>query len=161
MPISPIAAGRRMRWRHEALVPASPDAVYAWMSDFREDDHAREAFLRGSGAKPGGAASHRTVVSREGNRVRLHDAWGRRSFDLDVELAPEAREVRLTGEYGYSATWRAEPAAGDTRVVVEGRLEPTGIMRLLAPLFSRGMAKQMQDDFNGHVEDMRSGLTKT
>src|SRR5581483_8174623 len=145
MPISPIAAGRRMRWRHEALVPASPDAVYAWMSDFREDDHA-------------GEASHRTVVSREGNRVRLHDAWGRRSFDLDVELAPEAREVRLTGEYGYSATWRAEPAAGDTRVVVEGRLEPTGIMRLLAPLFSRGMAKQMQDDFNGHVEDMRSGL---
>jgi Polyketide cyclase / dehydrase and lipid transport len=149
-----------MRWRHEARLAASPDAVYAWMSDFREDDHAREAFLRGAGQKPGGAASRRTVVSRDGNRVKLRDAWGRRTFEMDVELAPQAREVRLTGEYGYRATWRAEPDGAGTRVVSEGAFEPAGLMRLVAPLFARGFARQMEQDFRGHVEDLRSELAR-
>lgn len=148
-----------MKWRHEARIAASPDAVYAWMSDLREDDHAREAFLRGSGAKPGGPVAKRTIVSRQGDRLKVHDAWGRKAFDLEVELAPVAREVRLHGGFGYRATWRAEPDGPGTRLVVEGEMAPSGIMRLFVPLFAKGMAKEMQADFNGHVEDLRSALT--
>jgi|SRR5581483_11255023 len=148
-------------WRFEARVDATPDAAYAWMTDFTEHDHGSEAFRRGAKAKEGDArASKRTVVSREGNRVKIHDVWGRQSFDMDVELVPARREVVLTGQYGYSAVWRAEPDGAGTRIVNEGKLAPTGFMKLLAPLFARSFAKQMRSDFDGHLEEMREDLAK-
>ena len=147
-------------WRYEARIEAPPDAVYAWMSDFREDDHARPAFLEGSGAKPDGRVSRREVLSRSGNRVELRDTWGKETFPMTVELVPEKRELRLTGQYGYRGAWRAEPDGAGTRVVSEGALEPSGVMRLFAPLFAGMMRKQMGADFRGHVADMRSELTR-
>lgn len=147
------------RWSFEAVVAAPPDAVYAWMSDFTEDDHARPAFKRGAGVKPGDKReSRRHVVSRDGNRLRVEDSWGRERFGMDVELAPGAREVRLSGQYGYRGVWRALPHGGATRVVSEGSLEPTGFARFFAPLFAGMLMKQMRADFDGHIEDMRESL---
>lgn len=146
-------------WSFQAHVPAPPDAVYAWMSDFREDDHARPAFRRGAGVKEGDRkVSHRKVLSREGNVVTLEDSWGRERFPMKARLDPARREVRLEGQYGYHGTWRAEPDGSGTRLVSEGRLEPKGVMRLLAPLFAKAFLKQMQADFNGHVEDAKEEL---
>lgn len=147
-------------WRFDAHVAASPDAAYAWMSDFTEDDHTRPAFLEGSGAKPDPKrTSHRHVVSRDGNRLRIEDSWGRDRFAVNVTLAPETREVHIEGQYGYRATWRAEPDGAGTRIVLEARLEPTGFARLFAPLLARMLMRQMRADFDGHVADMRSSLS--
>lgn len=77
---------------------------------------------------------------------------------MTATLDPARREVRLDGQYGYHGTWRAEPEGGGTRLVSEGRLAPTGVMRLLAPLFARAFMKQMQADFNGHVADATESL---
>lgn len=147
-----------MQWRFEDTIDATPDAVYAWMCDFQPNDHSREAYLRGAKARP--QASLRTVVSREGNHVKLHDAWGKEAIDLDVRLAPPEREVRVTGPWGYRATWRALPGPAGTRLVVEGELAPSGIMRLFAPLFAGRMRRQMEEDFRGHLEDARETLRK-
>lgn len=146
-------------WSFHAHVPAPPDAVYAWMSDFREDDHARPAFRRGAGVKDGDRrVSHRKILSREGNVVTVEDAWGRDRFTLKATLDPAAREVRLEGQYGYHGTWRAAPEGEGTRLTSEGRLEPRGVMRLLAPLFAKAFMRQMRADFEGHVADATETL---
>ncbi|MEA3198833.1 MAG: hypothetical protein QOE90_261 [Thermoplasmata archaeon] len=147
-----------MQWRHEARIDAPADAVYAWMSDHREDDHAREAFLRGAGRGPEGARSRREVVSRDGDVVKLRDVWGKRVFEMEARLDAKAREVRLTGAYGYRATWRAIPDGAGTRLVVEGAIEARGIAGLFAKLFGKRMLRDMQADFNGHVADARETL---
>lgn len=156
------AGGVPTSWSFEARVAAPPEAVYAWMSDYREDDHAREAFRRGAGVKPGDTrVSHRRIVSREGNRVVLEDSWGRQRFPMEVELRPSAHELHLTGQYGYRGTWSAKSdGAGGAIVRSEGRVEPTGIMKLFAPLFARAFMKQMKADFEGHVAEMREDLER-
>jgi hypothetical protein len=100
----------------------------------------------------------RRVERRDARHLVVHDEWGREQFTMQVELAPEAREVRLSGQYGYRGAWRAEPDGAGTRVVSEGRLEPTGLARVFAPLFARMLMKQMKADFEGHVEDLRASL---
>lgn len=149
-------------WSFAARVEAPPDDVYAWMSDFREDDHARPAFKRGAGMRPGDKReSRRAVVSREGNVVVVEDSWGRERYRLTVTLDPAAREVRLAGMYGYAGVWRAAPAGTGTRVESEGRIAPTGLARLFAPLFARTFMKQMEADFRGHVADLAEELKTT
>ena len=146
-------------WSFEARVPAPPDAVYAWLSDYAEDDHANPRFRKGAGVKPDDRTHNRRTVERRDERhLVVHDEWGRQRFAMEVELAPEAREVRLRGQHGYRGAWRAEPDGAGTRVVCEGRLEPTGLARLFAPLFARMLMKQMKGDFEGHVEDLRQTL---
>lgn len=147
------------RWSFEAHVRAEPDAVYAWLADLREDDHARPAYLRGAGRADDAPASRRAILSREAGRMRVRDEWGRRSFETDVELHPEAREVRITGAYGYRGVWRARPhPEGGTRLTVEGEMAPEGFLRLVAPLMARMLRGEMRRDFEGHVADLRASL---
>jgi hypothetical protein len=148
-------------WRFEARIDATPDAVYAWMSDYRDDDHANERFRRGAKAADGGEASHRVVERRDAKNLVVRDEWGRQQFTLEVQLVPEERETRLRGEWGYRSTWRAESDGnGGTKLTVDGELAPRGPMRLLAPLFAARMRRQMEQDFAGHVEDLRATLSR-
>ncbi|HVL49757.1 MAG TPA: SRPBCC family protein [Candidatus Thermoplasmatota archaeon] len=147
------------RWRHEAVLEADPAAVYAWLKDFREDDHARPAFLRGAGIPPGEAPpSARKVVPRDARSVVVEDAWGRRSFRVVATFDDAARAIALEGAYGYRATWRVEEAPGGARVVVEGALAPRGFLGFLVPVVRRSLLREMARDFAGHVEDAREGL---
>jgi hypothetical protein len=147
-------------WSHEAILRAPPDAVYAWMSDFREDDHARPAYLRGAGvAKPSKRPAVRRVVAREPGLVKLEDSWNGRTFRLTAHLDPERREVRIEGGMGYHAVWRAEPAPEGTRLRVDGKLAPGGVLGLFTPLFAKGMMREMAQDFRGHVADAEAELT--
>lgn len=147
-------------WSFTARVDASPEDVFGWMSDYQHDDHANERFKRGSGAKPDGKPSHRTVERLDDGRISVHDEWGRERFDMQVELAPSLREVRLRGQYGYHGVWRANADGAGTLVTSEGGLEPSGLMRLLAPLFAGALMKQMKADFDGHIADMRETLAR-
>jgi hypothetical protein len=146
-------------WSFEATVDAPPDAVFAWMTDYREDDHANADFRRGAGVPADDRAhSHRVVERKDARHLVVRDEWGKERFELHVELAPEAREVRLAGAFGYRAVWRAEPLGAGTRVSVRGELAPTGVARLFAGLFASRMEKQMRDDFHGHLADLRASL---
>jgi len=148
-------------WSFEAAVDAPPDAVYAWMTDYREDDHANADFRRGAGVSTEDRAhSHRVVERKDATHLVVRDEWGREKFELHVELAPAAREVRLSGAFGYGAVWRAEPAGAGTRVTVRGQLAPTGFAKLFAGLFAGRMEKQMRQDFHGHLAQMRAELAK-
>lgn len=146
-------------WVFEGRVPASPDAVYAWLSDFCEDDHARPAYLRGAGMREGKhVKGTRRVLAHDGNTVTIEDRWGFRSFRTRVTLDPEQRALHIAGDNGYGATWSAIPEGAGTRLIVEGRLAPTGVVGLAVPLFARGLRHQMEQDFLGHLEDLRSSL---
>lgn len=145
-------------WSFSAHVPAPPDAVFAWVSDFREDDHARPAFLRGAGMKA--PAGRRRIVAREGNVVTLEDGMGRRAFRTRATVDAAAREVRVEGAHGYRATWRAAPEGDGTRLTCEGALAPDGLLRLFVPLFAKGMLRQVRADFDGHVADAVESLAR-
>lgn len=144
-------------WSFSDLVQADPDAVFAWMTDYREDDHRSPAFLRGAGAKRG-EASHRRILARTASEAEIEDTWKGRTFRLRAVFDKENGEVRITGGYGYEALWRAVPSGSGTRVEVEGRVAPPGMLRLLFPLFARGMRRELEQDFRGHLEDLRSSL---
>lgn len=142
-------------WSRSALVPASPDVVFRWMSDFRDDDHARPAFKRGAGVKEDGKpGSKRTVLSRDGNVVRLRDEWGRRRFDLTVTLDERSRSVTIDGEHGYRSVWRAVAEGAGTRVNASTTLAPRGLFGLVAPLFAGSFRKGLDQDFAGHIADL-------
>ena len=147
-------------WSFQARVAAPPDAVYAWMHDYQPDDHANADFQRGANVPPKDRAkrNHRVVERKDERRLVVRDEWGRQKLEMEVELAPEAREVRLRGQFGYRGVWKATPDGAGTLVTSEGRLEPTGFARLFAPLFAGAFMKQMRADFDGHVEDMRTDL---
>lgn len=148
-----------LAWSFDATIPAPPERVYAWLSDLREDDHAHPAYLEGAGISRGKAAK-RSVLPQPGGALRVVDVRGHERFVTDVTLVPEEREVRIVGPHGYRATWRAQPEAGGTRVVCEGALAPTGLLRFLVPLFAKGMLRQTRRDFDGHVAHLRHDLAR-
>lgn len=146
-------------WRHEGRVAAPPDAVYAWMTDFQADDHARPAFRQGAGVPPDDLTpSNRTVISRTGDTTVLEDRWGRRKFRLAVTLDRPRREVKLAGQFGYGSVWRATPDGDGTLLACEGRMAPRGLTRLLLFFFAGGLLREMATDFQGHLEDARHTL---
>lgn len=148
-------------WKFAATVPAPPDAVFAWMQEFREDDHSNERFLRGAGVtKPPRRPAKRTIVRREGNAVELDDEWNGRKNRMRVTIVPERREIRLEGGFGYSATWRAVPDGTGTSVETEGTMAPKGLFGLLLPLFAKGAKRDLEKDFAGHLADLRESLAR-
>ena len=147
-----------LTWSFSRVVPAPADVVYAWMIDFQPDDHGRDAFLRGTGAAPPDKPAHRKVTPRGHDAFHLDDAWGRHRYKLDVTLERARREVHIRGQMGYQATWRAVPAGESTRVVVEGRLPSRWPVSWLMPLFAKGMLREMQQDFDGHMADLEETL---
>lgn len=145
-------------WRLSGIVAASPDAVWAWLTDFTEDDHNSAAYRRGAGeTKPQKKPSRREVVSREGNVIRLRDTWNGSTWEQTVTLDPASRSVRIQGGFGYDATWAATPEGNATRVSVEGRMGK-GIVGSIMKLFQGSTQKSMEKDFRGHMEDLRESL---
>src|SRR5688500_10820524 len=111
-------------WRATGTVEADPDRVYAWLTDFTDDDHNSPAYTRGAGIPPDKKTkpSKREVLSREGNVLEIRDEWGGSKFTATVTLDPKARTVRIQGGMGYDSVWRATPEGSGTRVTVEGRM---------------------------------------
>jgi len=149
----------RVTWRFSDTVRARPDDVYAWMADFAADDHATEAFKRGAAYpekkwKP----SKRTVVSREGNVLRIKDEWGRGGFETTATLDAATRSVRIVGGLGYEATWRATPEGDGTRIEVDGKMGRGLLGSLMKLVAGRSTREGMEKDFRGHVEDLRESL---
>lgn len=146
-----------LTWAQKAHVRASPERVWAWMTDYSEHDHASPAYRQAVGA----GADHRakrTIVSRTPTTVVLEDRWGGKQFRSTVTLDPAARTLRIDGGWGYTATWRAVPERGGTRVEVEGRMAPGGLFGLLLPLFGKKMREESEKDFRGHVAELEADL---
>ncbi|MHB8604313.1 MAG: SRPBCC family protein [Thermoplasmatota archaeon] len=148
-----------VEWNYAAHVRAAPDAVFAWMTEFTEDDHTRPAFRRGAGmTRPVDRGSTRKIVSSQGDVVRVEDPWGGRGMPMKVTIDRAARATHLEGQWGYRSTWRAVADGDGTRVEVEGELAPPGLMRLFSGLFAGKMKKDLEADFNGHIADLRESL---
>lgn len=148
-------------WRCSDTIAASPDVVYTWLIDFTADDHNSEAYRRGAGVPPEKKRkpAKRTILSREGNVLRIQDEWGREKFVQTVTLDPAARSVRIEGGFGYLATWRADPDGAGTRVSVEGRMGK-GLVGSIMRLFEGRMRKGMETDFRGHLEELREAAAQ-
>jgi len=148
-----------IRWDFAVDVEADPAVVFAWLTDYGEDDHARPAFFRGAGTPPKRQrAARRTVVARVGDTVEIEDSWGRRRFRAKVTLAPARNELRIEGDFGYDATWSARPSLNGTRLEVRGTVAPGGLAGALMRLARKSFLRQMEADFNGHVEDLRESV---
>jgi hypothetical protein len=84
---------------------------------------------------------------------------GRKRFRCRVTLHPELREMRITGDFGYESAWRASPAPEGTRVAVDGRVAARGVAAAFMALGKASFLREMQADFNGHIEDLRESLS--
>lgn len=147
-------------WAKSAHVDASPDAVFEWMTDFQVDDHGRPAFVKGSGAdktytrRP----SKRTILSRDGNKVKILDEWGGRHFEMDLELLPLDRTVKMLGPFGYEAVWTAVPDGAGTKVDARVVLNVKGLMGFIMGFFKKRFRRELDQDFAGHIADLKDSL---
>ena len=149
-----------LKWSNSAQVKFPPDAVYAWMTDFQEDDHGRPAFIKGSGApaKVYKKPSKRTIVSRSGNNVKILDVWGGRTYDMDLELVPLDRTIIMKSQWNYHAVWKAVPHEGGTKVEAEVDMKVGGFAGLVMGLFKKKFYRDLSYDFNGHISDLQDSL---
>lgn len=147
------------QWSCETLVDADPDVVYAWLTDFGKDDHNSEAYKRGAGVDPRKKTkpSSRVILSRKDNVLEIEDTWDGSTWRQTVTLDPAARTVRITGGFGYDSTWSATPEGNGTRLEVRGQMGK-GVVGSILKLFEGKTQKSMQNDFNGHVEDLKETL---
>ncbi len=140
--------------RLERVVPFPRAAVYAWWTDFREDDHR---------SRRSPASSRREVLRREGNEVWLRDD-GRRpvpvTLDEHVTLNPPngyVVEARYPGaDVGYE--YRFEPSANGTRISLVADLRPRHVGRVVLPLFRRRVQRYAERDTEYHLCSMSQDL---
>jgi hypothetical protein len=140
--------------RVERVVPFPRDAVYAWWTDFREDDHLGHS-------SP--ATSAREILRREGNEIWLRDR-ARRPAPVTVEehvvLDPPngyvvtARYPGADAQYGY----RFEEASGGTRILLTVNVRPRHVGRILLPLFSGWARRYAERDTDDHLRQMSEDL---
>ncbi len=143
--------------RVERVVPFPRDAVYAWWTDFREDDHP----TRGAPA-----VSHRDVLHRRGG----DELWLR---DRATRPAPVTLEEHLALDrpYGYTVAarypgadvryrYRFDVISEGTRIVLEAEVRPRHVGHLLLPLF-RGYARRYAErDTDFHLRRMGEDLRR-
>lgn len=145
-----------MPWafRAERTVPFRRDAVSAWWTDFREDDHR---------AADAPATSTRVLLRREGREVWLRDVAtrpARVTVDAHVMLDPprgyrvRARYPFVDVEYGYAF----EEVPGGTRVVVDGVVRPRHLGWILVPLTAPWWRRYALRDFEFHLRAMAGDL---
>jgi len=141
--------------RLERVVPFPRDDVYAWWTDFREDDH------RGHDSP---AASRRTILRRERNEVWLRDRATRpapATIDERVILDPpngyavRARYPGAEARYKY----RFEPVPEGTRIVLRAEIHPGHLGRVLLPLARRSVQRYAERDTDFHLREMTKDLT--
>ena len=140
--------------RVERVVPFPRDAVYAWWTDFREDDHP-------GSASP--ATSTREIVRREGREIWIRDR-ARRPAPVTilehVTLDPpggyrvEAHYPAVDVRYEY----RFDAVAGGTAVRLTADLIPHHIGRLLSRLFGRRIRRYAERDTDFHLRRMAVDL---
>ncbi len=140
--------------RIERVVPFPRDAVYAWWTDFRQDDHA-------SHDSP--ASSRRDIVRREGNEVWLRER-ARRPVPITlvehVTLEPpsgyavDAHYPGVDARYAY----RFEAIGETTRVCLTANLTPHHAARLLVLLFRRAIVRYAERDTDFHIRRMAEDL---
>ncbi len=140
--------------RLERVVPFPRDAVYAWWTDFRPDDHP---------GPPSPATSSREILRRQGNEVWLRDRASRPApvtLEEDVFLDPpsgysvEARYPGADARYGY----RFDPVAEGTRIRLEAVIRPRHLGHLLLPLFRGWTRRYAERDTDFHVRRMEADL---
>jgi hypothetical protein len=145
-----------MAWtlRVERTVPFPREAVYAWWTDFREDDH------RGPDAP---ATSTRLVLPREGRDVWLRDVAtrpARVTVDAHVVLDPphgyrvRARYPLADADYAY----RFEPVPEGTRILLTGTILPRHVGRILVPLSAPWWRGYAARDLDFHLREMVGDL---
>ncbi len=141
--------------RLERIVPFPRDAVYAWWTDFRPDDHP---------GRPSPATSSREIVRREGHEVWLRDRAARPApvtLEEHVVLDPpngytvEARYPGADAHYEY----RFEPTPEGTRILLEAVVRPRHLGRVLLPLFRGRVRRYAERDTDYHLRRMRQDLT--
>lgn len=155
------------RWHCSGIVAAPADVVYSWLTDFSPDDHNSEAYKRGAGVRPKKGRKGkvprepepavRTILAREGNVLKIRDQWDGNDWTQTVTLDPATRSYRVDGKFGYEAHWRAISEGNATRVEFEGKLG-RGVLGTMMRLFEHKMQQSMENDFRGHMEDLRETL---
>ncbi len=141
--------------RLERVVPFPRDAVYAWWTDFQEDDHR---------SRHSPASSRREILRRDGNEVWLRDLARRPApvtLDEHVVLDPpngyavEARYLGADVRYEY----RFEPSANGTRISLVADVQPRHVGRVLLPLFRPRVQRYAERDTDFHLHRMVEDLT--
>ena len=141
--------------RVERTVPFARDAVYAWWTDFREDDH---------GSRHAPASSHREILRRDGNEVWLRDRATRPApvnLQEHVVLEPpdgSAVEARYPGADVHYA-YRFEATEQGTRISLVADIQPRHVGRILLPLFRGRVERYAARDTDYHLRSMNQDLT--
>ncbi len=140
--------------RLERTVPFARDAVYAWWTDFRPDDHP---------GRPAPARAVREILRQEAHEVWLRDHASRPApvtIEEHVLLTPpggyvvEARYPGADVRYEY----RFEPAPEGTRLLLEAAVRPRHVGRLLLPLLRGWMRRYAERDTDYHLRRMAGDL---
>jgi len=139
-----------MKMRYERLVSSPRESVYAWWTDFREDDHQH------SGSP---ATATRVLVRRSGSEMWLQDSATRPlrvTIPAHVVLDPPhgyAVEARYPGadvRYAY----RFDPEGGGTRVTHDVEVRPRRIGWVLVPLMAMWWRRYWGRDLDFHLGEM-------
>jgi hypothetical protein len=139
-----------MRFTLDREVPFPRDSVFAWWTDFREDDHRHP---------DSPARSTRLILGRSGNEIWLRDRATRPApvtIDEHVTLDPpngysvEARYPGADVRYAY----RFNLHDHGTGLTVDVDVQPRGIGRILVPLTATWWRRYAARDFDYHLGQM-------
>ncbi len=141
--------------RIERVVPFPRDAVYAWWTDFREDDHRD---------RHSPASSRREVLRREGNELWLRERARRPAPVTLVEHVVLEPPSGYTVDAHYPAVdaryeYRFEPVGETTRIRLTADLTPHHVARPLAVLFRRPIVRYAERDTDFHLRRMAEDLS--
>ncbi len=141
--------------RVERTVPFPRDAVYAWWTDFREDDH---------GSRGGPASGLREIIRHAGHEVWLRDRArrpARVTVDEHVVLDPpggyavEARYPAADVRYEY----RFDAHDSVTRIRLTAEIRARHVGRILLPLLRARIRRYAERDTDYHLHRMALDLS--
>ena len=144
----------RMRLALDRVVPFPRDSVFAWWTDFREDDHQHPS-------SP--ARSTRLILRRSGNEIWLRDR-ATRPAPVTIE-----EHVTLDPPNGYSVAarypgadvryaYRFNPHDDGTLVTVDIDVQPRRLGRILVPLTAGWWRRYAARDLDYHLGEMNREL---
>src|SRR5438445_11280133 len=140
----------RMMDHVERTTPFPRDAVSAWWTDFRTDDHQH----------PGSpATSTRTILRRTGNEIWLQDR-ATRPMRVTIE-----EHVILDPPNGYAVdarypaadvryTYRFDAEGAGTRVTLDVDVRPRHVGWILIPLATPWWRRYTERDLDFHLREM-------
>ncbi len=146
---------KQMRFALDRVVPFPRGSVFAWWTDFREDDHQHPN-------SP--ARSTRLILRRSGNEIWLRDRATRPApvtIDEHVTLDPPngysvaARYPGADVRYAYRFS-----AEGDgTQVTLDVDIRPRHIGRILVPVAAAWWRRYTERDLDFHLRAMATDLS--